>query len=101
MHGVVSEIFASVANLEEHRVGQRLAREGCTSSTEGHRDAMLMGNGQNFLNLLFIVNLQHQFGVQAVERCISPISKSANGVGELPALGNELCLKKGRKEGGI
>ena len=58
---------------------------------------MFLCNRQNSLNLLFIVNLQHQFRVQTVERSISPVGKSADWVGELTGLGNKICFKGEKK----
>lgn len=55
---VVPEVAAGVAELQQHRVCEGLARERCAGSPEGHRDLMLCRNGQDLCNLLLSVHLQ-------------------------------------------
>ena len=56
----VSKVAAGVAELQQHRVGQRLAGQGGACRPEGHRHLVLGRDGQDLLNLLLCVHLQGQ-----------------------------------------
>ena len=60
MHGVAAEIFASVAQLEQHGVRDGLPREAGARRAEGHRHAVLGGNGQDAGDVLLTVHLRHK-----------------------------------------
>ena len=55
---VVPEVAAGVAELQEHRVCERLPRERGAGSPEGDRHLVLGRNGQDLLDLLLCVHLQ-------------------------------------------
>ena len=57
---IVPEVAAGVAELQEHRVCEGLPRERGARCPEGDGHLMLAGNGQDLLDLLLCVHLQHQ-----------------------------------------
>ena len=86
---VISEVLASVTELDEDRVCDSLAREGGACSSESDRDCQLPCNRQNALHLLLCVNLDHKLGVKAVEASVCAVGESSDWVGELSSLGDK------------
>ena len=57
MHGVVTERAPRVADLQQHAVGERLARQRGAGGAEGDRHGVLAGQGQQAGNLLLTGHL--------------------------------------------
>jgi len=86
---VVPEVLASVAELEKHGVGERLAGQRGARGPEGDGHAVLARQGQHQADLRLAVHLDHQLGVEAVEGGVRAVGEGPHGVGEHALLGHE------------
>lgn len=64
MNLVVPEVLSSVADLEQNRVGDCLARERSSRSSEGDGHPVLLGNGDHLSDLFLCVHLWVEKGGQ-------------------------------------
>ena len=80
----------AIAQLQQHRVGDRLPGQAGAGGAERHRRFMPVRQFQNAPHLLFAVYSHHQLGNQAVQAGVSPIRQRAQRIVDQPRRWNEL-----------
>ena len=96
--GSKAKLAKAFAETDQHRIRDRLPRQGGAGGAKGHRRALIAAEGENGGDFILVFHRHDDARRQPVETGVGSVSEQAQGIGDDPLRrqdGGEVALQQG------